>query len=394
MALSKSGTGGLAQGGCKIQIWKDVFYPTLINCFSAPRCSTKEAELTRVYWLMGRKGWELWARCRWPFQTLWLKASSSFWISFWWLDHRTDSLCIDWLIHINLSENWQPQVHGYQRHLNLRAANISATSLLLIGTSHTLIKGRFQPFQCNIGWKRPINGQLGRFHSYLVLCVCSDRSLKTLDVNGQTVVRTIPNLHARFDQSPIICYYGKKTSSFPFQTCLCHRSASKLRMCRHLQSLHHCCLRWRSQTVGPQTQVWYVPCILELTRYRHPKNWSFFRIEMCVQRFDWPGSGSGRVDCGLDLSSCMRFVAVGSGDGSAFIFDIRRTGGYLKRLRCGSAHFPFLDSIAGRQNWNCAALDHVYGPLYYSPWMWFCFQICVFFPSGVKTRPQGHLWRM
>jgi len=60
---------------------------------------------------------------------------------------------------------------------------------------------------------------------------------------------------------------------------------------------------------------------------------SFQSRSNCVQRFDWPGSTTGRFPPGFDISCCLRFVSVASEDGFCYIFDTRKPGGgFIQKL--------------------------------------------------------------
>ena len=56
--------------------------------------------------------------------------------------------------------------------------------------------------------------------------------------------------------------------------------------------------------------------------------------DVCVQKFD--NVLSARHVCGVDLSPCMRFLAVGGEDGQVHLYDTRRVGLQLERLNTNS----------------------------------------------------------
>ncbi len=70
-------------------------------------------------------------------------------------------------------------------------------------------------------------------------------------------------------------------------------------------------------------------------------------LSSCVQRFD-PPSPCSVSSGGVDFSPCARLLALGSGDGGCYLYDLRRVGGYLDRLGedsnvSSSSSFPVTD---------------------------------------------------
>lgn len=78
----------------------------------------------------------------------------------------------------------------------------------------------------------------------------------------------------------------------------------------------------------------------------------------CVQRFDWPGSNTGRLAPGFDISGCLKFVSVASEDGFCYMFDTRKPGGaYIQKLS------RTVNSASGtRLNKRCPITDVSFHP--------------------------------
>ena len=133
---------------------------------------------------------------------------------------------------------------------------------------------------------------INQFFSHLVLCACSDRSLRLIDLNHQTVAREMTSVHQR----PIHAVVQPRSNG--------HISSEAYNL-------------FVTSALGDGAKLWDV-------RSRNDGR--------CVQRFEWPGARGGRMPSGCDLSPCLRFLAHGADDGSVYVFDIRRAGSYVDKL--------------------------------------------------------------
>ena len=134
-----------------------------------------------------------------------------------------------------------------------------------------------------------------RFFSYLVFCACSDKAIRILDLNEQKVCREITNVHQRPVQQIVQPTKSGGNVSSP-----------------------DLCNLFLTSALGDGAKLWDLRA-----------------TQRCVQRFDYPGSSSGRIGSGVDFSPCVKFVALGSEDGSVYTYDLRRFGSYLQRLEKG-----------------------------------------------------------
>ncbi len=126
------------------------------------------------------------------------------------------------------------------------------------------------------------------FYSHLVLCACSDRTLRVLDLGQEgTGTAILPGLH----RSPATIVIQPTSASDP-------------RLCDLVATA----------APGDGTKLWDLRLGGD-----------------SVQRLDCPGD-SASSSGGADFSPCAKFLALGSSDGSCYLYDLRRCGGYLKRL--------------------------------------------------------------
>ncbi|KAI0211492.1 WD repeat-containing protein 27 [Lamellibrachia satsuma] len=126
------------------------------------------------------------------------------------------------------------------------------------------------------------------FHSYLALCAGSDKSLEVFDLNVGRSVLTLPSIHTR--------------------------------------SVHTICQNEGSSYVSHPSSAYDL--FLTSAASDCIKLWDL-RSNRCVRKFE--GHTNRTYPCGLAFSPCARFIATGSEDRSAYIFDIR-AGTYLHKL--------------------------------------------------------------
>ncbi|KAK2193214.1 hypothetical protein NP493_16g01035 [Ridgeia piscesae] len=126
------------------------------------------------------------------------------------------------------------------------------------------------------------------FHSYLALCAGSDKSLEVFDLNVGRSVLTLPSIHTR--------------------------------------SVHTICQNEGSPYVSHPSSAYDL--FLTSAASDCIKLWDL-RSNRCVRKFE--GHTNRTYPCGLAFSPCARFIATGSEDRSAYIFDIR-AGTYLHKL--------------------------------------------------------------
>lgn len=126
------------------------------------------------------------------------------------------------------------------------------------------------------------------FHSYLALCAGSDKCLEVFDLNVGRSVLTLPSIHTR--------------------------------------SVHTICQNEGSPYVSHPSSAYDL--FLTSAASDCIKLWDL-RSNRCVRKFE--GHTNRTYPCGLAFSPCARFIATGSEDRSAYIFDIR-AGTYLHKL--------------------------------------------------------------
>ncbi|XP_065056903.1 WD repeat-containing protein 27-like [Rhopilema esculentum] len=129
-----------------------------------------------------------------------------------------------------------------------------------------------------------ING----FYSYIVLAACSDKSVAVFDMNTGTVARRMKNAHTR--------------------------------------NVHTICQNQGSPYVTHPSEAYDL--FLTSAATDGIKLWDL-RADRCVRKFDGHVNRSQTV--GVAYSPCSRFIATGSEDRSAYVFDIRNSS-YLHRL--------------------------------------------------------------
>ena len=131
---------------------------------------------------------------------------------------------------------------------------------------------------------------INQFYSYLVFCACSDKTVRVLDLNEQRVCAELPT---SAHQRPIHSLVQSGRKGVPEEP-----------------NSHNL---FASSALADGAKLW------DLRDLRSP-----------IHRFDWPGSDCGRLgSSGIDLSPCANFLAVGGG-AEVFLFDLRRTGSYLR----------------------------------------------------------------
>uniref|UniRef100_T1J5W5 WD repeat-containing protein 55 homolog n=1 Tax=Strigamia maritima TaxID=126957 RepID=T1J5W5_STRMM len=178
--------------------------------------------------------------------------------------------------------------------------------LLTSGNSLYLYKYNLEPSKSNLTKFRfrgryklvkefPVSAQqilhtaaINQFYSYLVLCACSDRSVRIFDMNVGSVVQQVFDVHTK----P------------PYKICLNSGSAFAA---QHPSAYN----MFLTTAVGDNIKLWDL------------------RSNRCVQRFI--GNMNRAFHCGLRFSPCARYFACGSEDKSAYIFDLRG-GAYVNKL--------------------------------------------------------------
>lgn len=126
------------------------------------------------------------------------------------------------------------------------------------------------------------------FYSYLVFCSGTNKTLQVYDMNVSKSVRTMTDIHTKTVH--VICQ--NEGSAYV----------------SHPQNSYDLFV---TGAAGDCIKLWDL------------------RSNRCVHRFE--GHMNRVHSCGLDISPCGRFIATGSEDRSAYIFDVR-TGTYCKKL--------------------------------------------------------------
>ncbi len=139
-----------------------------------------------------------------------------------------------------------------------------------------------------------------------MLAACSDKSLRVVDLNRQSVAQVVPRIHTHKVHKVLQVTSGEHVNSGTFEPG--HSSLYNL---------------FVTGALSDGIKLW------DLRQLRSRAN----RDALCVQRFDWPGSDGGRIAPGFDLSPCLRFLSVASEDGFCYVFDTRKPGGaYLHKV--------------------------------------------------------------
>lgn len=176
------------------------------------------------------------------------------------------------------------------------------------------------------------------FHSQLALFAGSDRSLSICDMNRASVVKT----YAHAQKKPIHRIVINQGSSFIAhqQGCFClfafahvshstcslflliliHKSASLFFSLAHMQADFY--NTFFTAAIGDGVSMWDV------------------RAPGCVRRFT--GNISRACPVGVDVSPCGRFLAAGSEDRAAYIFDVG-SGQLVQRL---TGHTDMVTDVA------------------------------------------------
>ncbi|XP_038078106.1 WD repeat-containing protein 27-like isoform X2 [Patiria miniata] len=137
------------------------------------------------------------------------------------------------------------------------------------------------------------------FHSYIVMCAGSDKSLEFFDMNVGRSIRTVPTAHSR----PAHCICQNEGSAYV----------------SHPPSAYDLFL---TAAVTDSIKLWDL------------------RTNRCVKRFEGHMNRAHR--CGVAISPCAKYIATGSEDKSAYVFDIR-TGTYIHKL---SGHTDVVSDVA------------------------------------------------
>lgn len=140
---------------------------------------------------------------------------------------------------------------------------------------------------------------INSFYSYIVLCAGSNRSVEVIDMNVGQTVRTTTDVHAR--PAHVLCQnQGSAYVTHPPENYDLYLTAA----------------------VTDGAKLWDLRTSRCICRYSEHKNRSHL--------------------CGAVFSPCSRFIAMGSEDKCAYIYDIRK-GSYLHKL---SGHTEVVSDIA------------------------------------------------
>ncbi|XP_078000774.1 WD repeat-containing protein 27-like [Glandiceps talaboti] len=126
------------------------------------------------------------------------------------------------------------------------------------------------------------------FHSYIILCAGSNKSMEVFDMNTAQSVRILPDVHTR--------------------------------------PVHTICQNEGSTYVSHPANAYDL--FLTAAATDGIKLWDL-RTNRCVRRYD--GHMNRVHSCGLAFSPCAKYIATGSEDRTAYIFDIR-AGTYVHRF--------------------------------------------------------------
>ena len=157
-----------------------------------------------------------------------------------------------------------------------------------------------------------------------MLCACSDRTLRLIDLNSQRVTSKISDCHTRPVHKIIQAQYhcgpmvtdvllrppNSNNSDNEFSEPLQQQQFLDTSMTA-ANSLYNIFL---TGALGDGVKLW------DMRTFASGGGGA-------VQRFDWPGSRGGRFQPGFDLSPCLKYVAVGAEDGHVYIFDTRKFAG-------------------------------------------------------------------
>ncbi|XP_022091006.1 WD repeat-containing protein 27-like isoform X2 [Acanthaster planci] len=166
-------------------------------------------------------------------------------------------------------------------------------------------------YQCNSRYKLIKSFQLeqaqqitalsavNEFHSYIVMCAGSDKSLEFLDMNVGRSIRTVPDAHTR----PVHCICQNEGSAYV----------------SHPPTAYDLFI---TAAVADCVKLWDL------------------RTNRCVKRFE--GHMNRAHHCGVAISPCAKYIATGSEDKSAYIFDIR-AGTYIHKL---SSHTDVVSDVS------------------------------------------------
>lgn len=126
------------------------------------------------------------------------------------------------------------------------------------------------------------------FYSYIVMCAGTNKSISIFDMNVCRKVRIMPDVHTR----PVHVICQNEGSTFV----------------SHPASAYDLFV---TAAAGDCIKLWDL------------------RADRCVRRYE--GHQNRAYTCGLDLSPCGRYLATGSEDKTAYIFDLR-SGTYCSKL--------------------------------------------------------------
>ena len=157
-----------------------------------------------------------------------------------------------------------------------------------------------------------------------MLCACSDRTLRLIDLNSQRITSQISDCHTRPVHKIIQAQYHCgpiATDVFLRPPTITNNESIDVSNQQSNQILDS------SVTVANSLYNIFLTSALG----DGVKLWDMRTFASggggAVQRFDWPGSRGGRFQPGFDLSPCLKYVAVGAEDGHVYIFDTRKFAG-------------------------------------------------------------------
>lgn len=165
-------------------------------------------------------------------------------------------------------------LHLYKYHID--AGQKDDVKRYQTNNKYKLVKIFHQERAQNITCFSAING----FHSYIVLCCGSNKSIQVFDVNAARTVRVVLDAHSR----PAHTIHQNEGSMFV----------------SHPPNAYDLFL---TAAVGDGIKLWDL------------------RTNRCVRRYDGHVNRSQPV--GVAISPCARFIATGSEDRSAYLYDIR-----------------------------------------------------------------------
>ena len=161
-----------------------------------------------------------------------------------------------------------------------------------------------------------------QFYSYIVLCACSDRTLRLIDLNSQRVTSQISDCHTR----PVHKIIQAQYHCGPMVTDVLLRPPQNDPNCDSQDLQNN---QYVDSSVTEANSLYNI--FLTGALGDGVKLWDMRTFASgcggAVQRFDWPGSRGGRFQPGFDLSPCLKYVAVGGEDGHVYIFDTRKFAG-------------------------------------------------------------------